>query len=189
MYTILYTVVVLLLTYVAHHECTITYKCDQTSPCGCSPVSPIVAKIHGGEPSVAQSWHWIVSLRQLDSDKVKTKYTQKVIFNLCTYRFFDAVLLIKNRCVPLEYDFLNAYQKACTRDNIVFSIFLIGRMIFCVQQLFWRQAISLRLLIAYKIKRVCCRVSLSVLDLIVCRILVYKVARYVKSLFIMDITT
>ncbi len=69
--------VVLLLAYAVHHECATTYKCDQTSPCGCSPVSPIMAKILGGETSVAQSWHWIVSLRQRKSGKVKIKHAEK----------------------------------------------------------------------------------------------------------------
>ena len=87
MCTMLKFLVVLLLAYVVHQECAITYKCDQTSPCGCSPVSPIVAKILGGEPSVAQSWHWIVSLRQSGLGKVKSKHAEKVIFNLCQHRF------------------------------------------------------------------------------------------------------
>ena len=78
MYTMLHFIVVLLLAYAVHYECAITYKCDQTSPCGCSSVFPIVAKIRGGEPSVAQSWHWIVSLRRPYLSKVRIKHTQKI---------------------------------------------------------------------------------------------------------------
>ncbi|CAF4069416.1 unnamed protein product, partial [Adineta steineri] len=61
--------VILLFVYVIHHGDATTYKCDQTSPCGCSPVSPIVPKIHGGESSIPQSWPWIVSLRHAGFDK------------------------------------------------------------------------------------------------------------------------
>jgi len=36
-----------------------------------------MAKILGGETSVAQSWNWIVSLRQRNSGKVKIKHAEK----------------------------------------------------------------------------------------------------------------
>ncbi len=80
--------VVLLLAHAVHYECATTYKCNETSPCGCAPVVPILAKILGGEPSVAQSWPWIVSLRQPASNKVKMRHTEKGIFNPCQHRLF-----------------------------------------------------------------------------------------------------
>ena len=47
---------------IPHHVLAIVYPCDISSPCGCSSVPAVTARIFGGETAVNNSWGWAVSV-------------------------------------------------------------------------------------------------------------------------------